>query len=82
MSTSESPSTLPLSDVASPLDSLADALGTFVSFVAFWVGTLLPLSYVPLLAGGVLSTRPLAFGALLLVNIVAMVLGHSHKRPA
>lgn len=82
MSTSESPSTLPLSDVVSPFARLTDALTGFVSFVAFWVGTLLPLAYVPLLAGGVLSTRPITFGALVAVNVAAMVLGHGYKRPA
>lgn len=82
MSTSESPTTLPASDLVAPFARLADALTGVATFLAFWVGTLLPLTYVPLLAGGTFSTRPVAFGALLVVNVVAMVLGHGYKRPA
>lgn len=79
---STSPSTLPVSDVATPFDSLAGALTGVVTFLAFWVGTLLPLTYVPLLAGGMLTTRPTLFGILVVVNVAAMVLGHGYKRPA
>lgn len=82
MSTSESSSTLQLSAVATPVDRLVGALTGVVTFLAFWVGTLLPLTYVPLLVGGVLTTRPLGFGLLVVVNVAAMVLGHGYKRPA
>lgn len=82
MSTSESPTTLQLSTVATPADRLAGALSGVVTFLAFWVGTLLPLTYVPLLVGGVLATRPLAFALLLAVNVTAMVVGHGYNRPA
>jgi hypothetical protein len=82
MSTSESSSTLQLSTVTTPADRVGDALSGFATFLAFWVGALLPLTYVPLLLGGVLTTRPLAFGLLVVVNVAAMVLGHGYKRPA
>lgn len=51
-----------------------------VRAVAFWVATLLPLSYIPLLATGVIAERPLGFAALLCVNATAFVVGHAHKR--
>lgn len=82
MSTSESPSTLQLSAVATPVDRLTDVLAGIATFLAFWVGTLLPLTYVPLLVGGVLTTRPLVFTLVVVVNVAAMVLGHGYKRPA
>ena len=82
MSTSESSSTLQLSTVTTPVDRVGGVLTGIVTFLAFWVGTLLPLTYVPLLVGGVLTTRPLAFGLLVVVNVAAMVLGHGYKRPA
>lgn len=53
-----------------------------VQFLAFWIGTLLPFTYVPVLASGTFSVRPLGFAALVVVNLAAMVLGHSYKRPA
>lgn len=81
MSTSEPSPTLQLSTVVTPFDRLGDALTGVVTFLAFWVGTLLPLTYVPLLVGDVLTTRPLAFGLLVVVNVAAMVLGHGYKRP-
>lgn len=81
MSTSESIGPH-VTDAVAPFERLADAVAGLVSFVAFWVGTLLPLTYVPLLAGGVLTAGPATFGGLVAVNVVAMVLGHGHKRPA
>lgn len=64
------------------LDRLARGLLRPVRFVAFWIGTLLPFTYVPILASGAFSVRPLGFAALLVVNLAAMVLGHPYKRPA
>lgn len=59
---------------------LAALLAGSVRAVAFWVATLLPLSYLPLLAAGVVADHPLGFAGLLAVNGVAFVLGHSHGR--
>lgn len=47
--------------------------------VSFWVGTLLPIVYLPLLLAGVDSG--MRFGllvALLALNVVALVLGHDY----
>nr|WP_305882616.1 hypothetical protein [Haloplanus ruber] len=52
-----------------------------VRFVAFWVATLLPLTYVPLLAMGVVTGNQLGFAGLLGLNTVAFVVGHSYNRP-
>jgi hypothetical protein len=49
-----------------------------VRTVAFWLATLLPLSYLPLLATGVTAEHPLGFVALLCSNALAFVLGHGH----
>lgn len=62
-------------------ESLVRVLLQPVQFLAFWIGTLLPFTYVPMLASGTVSIRPLGFAALLVVNLAAMVLGHSYKRP-
>jgi hypothetical protein len=68
-------------------DSLREACSVLVALltgsvriVAFWVATLLPLSYLPLLAVGVAADHPLGFAGILAVNGVAFVLGHTHKR--
>lgn len=81
MSTSESHGPL-ASPALAPFAHLADALVGVVSFLAFWVGTLLPLTYVPLLASGVVGPSPTSLGTLLVINVAAMVLGHGYKRPA
>lgn len=69
------------STVVTTLERLARGLLRPVQFLAFWIGTLLPFTYVPILASGTFSVRPLGFAALLVVNLAAMVLGHSYKRP-
>jgi hypothetical protein len=82
------PESTPLSDAdveslpALPhaLERLTDYVVPPVRFVAFWVATLLPFAYVPLLATNVVVERPLGFLGLLAVNVVAFVLGHSYKR--
>ena len=52
-----------------------------VRFVAFWVAALLPLTYPPLLATGVLTGHRVAFAGVLALNAVAFVVGHSYNRP-
>lgn len=63
------------------LETLAALLVPPVRFVSFWVAALLPLTYLPLLAVGVVADHPTAFLAVLCVNAVAFVLGHDHRRP-
>ena len=63
------------------LGRLAGLLVPPVQFVSFWVAALLPLTYLPLLATGVVAEHPTAFLALLCANAVAFVLGHGHRRP-
>jgi len=66
------------------LPGLSD--GVEVSFrparrVAFWVAVALPFLLVALLARGLSNgTDTLAFLALIVVELVALVLGHSHRR--
>jgi hypothetical protein len=60
--------------------TLAVLLAGSVRATAFWVATLLPLSYPPLLVAGVTADHPVAFAALLSVNALAFVLGHAHRR--
>lgn len=63
------------------LESLAAVLVPPVRVVSFWVAALLPLTYLPLLATGVVADHPTAFLAVLCANAVAFVLGHGHRRP-
>ncbi|MDQ2054737.1 hypothetical protein [Halobellus sp. H-GB7] len=49
-----------------------------VRFVSFWAAVALPFLYLPLLAGGLEGSEPNAFVALLAVNAVALVVGHSY----
>lgn len=65
------------------LDAFAAVLRTLVDsvqFVAFWVATLLPVVYLPLLAMGVATKNPTGFAGLLGLNGVAFVLGHPHNQ--
>lgn len=63
------------------VETLVTVLVLPVQFVSFWVAALLPLTYLPLLATGVVAAHPTAFLAVLCVNAVAFVLGHGHRRP-
>lgn len=45
--------------------------------IAFWTAILLPFTYVPLLLGDPPETL---FGTLLALNVVALVVGHGHRR--
>jgi len=63
------------------LGTLAALLVRPVQFVSFWVAAVLPLTYLPLLATGVVAEHPTAFVAVLCANVVAFVLGHGYRRP-
>jgi hypothetical protein len=79
------PESTPLADVETePLPALQTATELAVRpvrFVAFWVATLLPFTYIPLLATGLVTTHALAFAAVLCLNAVAFVVGHGYGRP-
>ncbi|MFB6195437.1 MAG: hypothetical protein ABEI80_04640 [Haloplanus sp.] len=51
-----------------------------VRFVAFWVATLLPFAYLPLLATGMVTTHRLGFAGLVGLNAIAFVVGHSYNQ--
>jgi hypothetical protein len=63
-----------------PLASLARFAATTVQAVAFWLAVVLPLAYLPLVAGGVTAGELVPFVALLAVNVVALMVGHDHTR--
>jgi hypothetical protein len=63
------------------LGALSALLVGPVQFVSFWVAAVLPLTYLPLLATGVVAEYPTAFVAVLCTNVVAFVLGHGYRRP-
>jgi hypothetical protein len=71
--------------IRSPLAGLskpAAYLAVPVRFVAFWVAIALPFVSLPLLAGGLEGSEPIAFAALLVVNVVALVVGHGYRADA
>lgn len=51
-------------------------------FLAFWAAVLLPLVYLPLLHGGLSGGEPTVLGALLAVNVAALVVGHGYRKDA
>ena len=48
--------------------------------VGFWAAIALPFLYLPLLVGGLTGQELLAFGSLLAVNALALVLGHGYAQ--
>lgn len=69
---------------AEPLPALQRAVELValpVRFLAFWVATLLPFTYLPLLAAGVATTHRVTFAGLICLNTVAFVVGHGYNRP-
>jgi hypothetical protein len=78
-------STAPIDRLPDPTDLLdaevvRSAITAPVRFIAFWVAVALPFLYVPLLFVGLGGERTAAFVGLLLVNAVALVVGHDHAR--
>jgi hypothetical protein len=69
-----------LAPAVSRLRTLRGAVSGSVRPTAFWVATLLPFTYVPLLASGFATDHVAAFLALLAANAVAFVLGHAHNQ--
>jgi hypothetical protein len=70
------------------LPTLPDALRLVTSlavrpvrFVAFWLATLLPFAYLPLLATGAVAGHGFRFAGLVGINAVAFVVGHGHNEP-
>jgi len=63
------------------LQALAELAARPVRFVAFWVATLLPLTYLPMLATGMVMSHSTTFAGLVCLNAVAFVAGHGHNRP-
>ncbi|ELY99267.1 hypothetical protein [Natrialba asiatica] len=54
-------------------------LGSTVTTIGFWVGTLLPVVYLPLFVAGIGSvTRFSIFLCVLVINIIALVIGHDY----
>ncbi|WP_348612857.1 hypothetical protein [Halobaculum rarum] len=50
--------------------------------IAFWLAALLPLAYLPALASGATSTRPLLVAALVLAHVAALALGRGYATDA
>ncbi|MDS0298869.1 hypothetical protein NDI76_08940 [Halogeometricum sp. S1BR25-6] len=48
--------------------------------VTFWAAVLLPLTYLPLLHGGLEQAETLRFAGLLACNAFALVAGHGYGR--
>jgi len=63
------------------LRTVAELAARPVRFVAFWVATLLPFTYLPMLATGVVTTHRVAFAGLVCLNAVAFVAGHGYNSP-
>lgn len=55
-------------------------LGHSVTAVGFWLGTLLPIVYLPVILSGIDSMSRLSlFVALLAIHALALVVGHDYS---
>ena len=55
-------------------------LGSTITGVGFWLGTLLPVAYLPVFLTGIDSTSRLAlFLGLVALNVLALVIGHDYS---
>lgn len=61
-----------------PVRRSVDIVAVPLRFVAFWLAVALPFLYVPLLVGGLDGEQVSAFGFLLALNAVALVVGHGY----
>lgn len=63
------------------LEEIAPSLATPIRKTGFWAAIVLPFLYVPVLANGLSSSRETAvFLVLLIVNLVALYIGHAHRQ--
>jgi hypothetical protein len=51
-----------------------------VQFVAFWAAISLPFLYLPLFSRGLQGTEVTVFLGLLALHVVALFVGHGHRR--
>jgi hypothetical protein len=61
-----------------PLQHGARLVAAPLRFVGFWAAVALPFLYVPLLLGGLQGSEAFAFGFLMALNALALVVGHGH----
>lgn len=55
------------------------AIRSTITAIGFWLGALLPVAYLPVFLAGLDSmTRVSVFVALLVLNVVALVVGHDY----
>ncbi|MFC7139521.1 hypothetical protein ACFQMA_06675 [Halosimplex aquaticum] len=64
------------------LPNVGQSVVTPITGVAFWAAVALPFLHLPLLVATGLSSEPYtnAFIALLVANVIALLVGHSHYR--
>lgn len=48
-------------------------------FLSFWAAVLLPLTYLPLVHGGLTGNESTVLAALVVINAVALVVGHGYR---
>lgn len=63
------------------LERIAPGLATPVRVMSFWMAIVLPFLYVPLLVTGLSdAAETVTFLGLFVANLVALYVGHSHRR--
>ena len=63
------------------LERAVPTLATPIRKVGFWTAIVLPFCYVPILLYGLSSPlETLAFFAVLAINLIALYVGHAHRR--
>lgn len=77
------------SSTSTPIERLVDRAPTAEGYglhaatraAAFWLAVLLPLSYGPIIWGGITGVEGSWLLGLLLLNVAALVAGHGHRAP-
>ncbi|MFC4542245.1 hypothetical protein ACFO5R_09925 [Halosolutus amylolyticus] len=63
------------------LERIVPSMATPIRKTGFWAAIVMPFLYVPLLATGLSTSREtMVFLGLLAVNLVALYVGHAHRR--
>jgi hypothetical protein len=68
-----------ISRAASTASETVRSIARSLRGVSFWAAILLPITYLPLLSGGLAGSEALLFVALIAVNAGAFVLGHDYE---
>ncbi|WP_137285033.1 hypothetical protein [Halorussus salinisoli] len=67
------------SELRDGVESALETLTAPFRFAGFWSAVVLPVVYLPMLAGGITADERSVFAVLLAAHVLALVVGHGYR---